>query len=444
MSNGSLPSLSDTYGALLIGTFFGCILFGLTIRQGYLYFLNYAEDSKALKILVLWVLSVFSQLRDFATVINYAPRLLEMFTSVLSIHACYYFLVSSFSNPIALILNVWSLNVSALQDPLFSFGEAILIKSAPAVPTGIGGYHDIGPKVRTDYTELLHSANQSLPLISYFARRVWIIGVRYRIAVAVALALCMAELAFMAAATIESFINIAWVQFIPHTWLVPTGSSCAVVADFILTVVLVYVLRQSRTGIKWSVHSVQFVHGGALGDPGFQHRLNARRHDTVHSEHRTLDSSSQPRMFITGQPLQDDGVVISADREEAQQAFILPGALYYAGVGIPGNRTYAICLLAALNARKSLKERGRLTTTALFRPSESTGASLGRRPQACSRTLARQVSLQLRYLSTWADPHGPRSRKALSHPSVRFDNTGVELQHVSTTSCSVVDIKGAL
>ncbi|EIW53736.1 uncharacterized protein TRAVEDRAFT_52859 [Trametes versicolor FP-101664 SS1] len=52
-----VPALDNTYGALLIGTFLGLILYGLTLHQAYRYFRLYPNDSKWLNILVAMVLS---------------------------------------------------------------------------------------------------------------------------------------------------------------------------------------------------------------------------------------------------------------------------------------------------------------------------------------------------------------------------------------------------
>ncbi|KAH9895559.1 hypothetical protein C8Q73DRAFT_611340, partial [Cubamyces lactineus] len=47
-----LPALDNTYGALLLGTSFGLMLYGLTIHQTFRYTRLYPKDKLWLKILV--------------------------------------------------------------------------------------------------------------------------------------------------------------------------------------------------------------------------------------------------------------------------------------------------------------------------------------------------------------------------------------------------------
>ncbi|TBU51501.1 hypothetical protein BD310DRAFT_890685 [Dichomitus squalens] len=48
----SVPSLDSTYGAVLIGTFLGLILYGLTVHQTFTYFRVYTRDSFLLKFMI--------------------------------------------------------------------------------------------------------------------------------------------------------------------------------------------------------------------------------------------------------------------------------------------------------------------------------------------------------------------------------------------------------
>ncbi|EIW57852.1 uncharacterized protein TRAVEDRAFT_48879 [Trametes versicolor FP-101664 SS1] len=90
------PALDNTFGAVLLGTFIGLIIYGLTLHQSYRYVRLYPNDSRALKRLVALV--VF----------------LETVTSVLSMHVCYYYLTTHYFDPEALLAGVWSLNVRSL------------------------------------------------------------------------------------------------------------------------------------------------------------------------------------------------------------------------------------------------------------------------------------------------------------------------------------------
>ncbi|KAJ3019071.1 hypothetical protein NUW54_g177 [Trametes sanguinea] len=320
-----VPSLDSTFGALLIGSFFGCFLYGLTLRQAFAYFKGYADDPKPLKILVSWVL------------------LLETLTLALTVHACYFYLVSSFWNPHELQKSIWSLSVR--------FPSCLL------------------------YCKIVLGVTMASSQ-SYFARRVWILGHRFRLIVAATLVLCVVELGFLTAGTVKAFVSPEFTLFARYTWLVSIGSTLAVVADFALTVLLVYILHQSRTGLKRT---------DSMLDVMILYTVNTG--------------------LITG--VLNLGCLILA--------FVLPSDLYYAGVGIPGNRTYAICLLAALNARKSLREQGRIASTSLSIP--ATSLQWDRRTRTRTHT-----------------------SKVLSSPSTPSDAC-VELQQMPTSRSSC-EVKG--
>ncbi|PIL32312.1 hypothetical protein GSI_05558 [Ganoderma sinense ZZ0214-1] len=72
--------VTTTLGALLIGTFFALMLYGLVVHQAYGYFRTYGADVLWLKILVITAL------------------VLETVVSVFNMDACYDYLVTNFSN----------------------------------------------------------------------------------------------------------------------------------------------------------------------------------------------------------------------------------------------------------------------------------------------------------------------------------------------------------
>ncbi|KAI0749999.1 hypothetical protein C8Q80DRAFT_1269786 [Daedaleopsis nitida] len=254
-----VPALDNTFGAVLLGTFVGLVLYGLTLHQSYRYFRMYPGDSSVLKGLVIFVL------------------ILETFTSALSLHVCYYYLVTSYFNPLALLSGTWSIN-------LFPVVSGIVM-----------------------------TASQS-----FFARRVWVLGPRYRILVCIAAILCILEIGFFAAATAEAFIIPTFEGFKRVTWLVSTGSTMAVTADILLTVVLIYVLKHNRTGVKRT---------DSMLDIMIMYSINTG--------------------LLTG----------VFNLLSLLFAYIRPGDLIYIGIGIPGTKMYANTLLAALNSRMSLKEK---------------------------------------------------------------------------------------
>ncbi|KAI0788096.1 hypothetical protein C8Q74DRAFT_1195914 [Fomes fomentarius] len=67
-----VPSLDNTFGAVLLGTCAGLVLFGLTVHQSYRYFRMYPQDSSVLKIMVRKLLqhALGSQ-----CLLRYSPRL---------------------------------------------------------------------------------------------------------------------------------------------------------------------------------------------------------------------------------------------------------------------------------------------------------------------------------------------------------------------------------
>ncbi|KAI0357947.1 hypothetical protein OH77DRAFT_1519237 [Trametes cingulata] len=186
-----LPALDNTFGAVLLGTFLGLILYGLTLHQSYRYFRLYPADSRILKSLVAVVI------------------LLETVTSIFSMHVCYYYLTSNYFNPTALLHGIWSIN-------LFPIASGVVMVTTQ----------------------------------SFFARRVWLVGPHYRPVVVLAGVLCIAELGFFFAATSEAFIIPTFEGFRKVTWLVSTGSTMAVTADVLLTIALIIVLHRSRTGLR--------------------------------------------------------------------------------------------------------------------------------------------------------------------------------------------------
>ncbi|KAL4073586.1 hypothetical protein J3A83DRAFT_4229735 [Scleroderma citrinum] len=86
--------LANTLGAEFIGGMVSAILYGLTTLQTYLYFMNYPDDGAAVKIfvMIIWILDT-------------------LHVSLMS-HVLYYYLISNYSNELALANGVWSLYAS--------------------------------------------------------------------------------------------------------------------------------------------------------------------------------------------------------------------------------------------------------------------------------------------------------------------------------------------
>ncbi|KAI0357144.1 hypothetical protein OH77DRAFT_1519581 [Trametes cingulata] len=185
-----LPSLDNTFGALLLGSFVGLIQYGWTANQCYTYFRTYPKDRWILKGLVTAVL------------------VLETLHSALCMHICYYYLTTNYFNPPALQTGVWSINLLGVVT-----GAVIL-------------------------------ASQS-----FFLRRVYLIGRQFRPLVALAAVLLFGEFGFATAVTIDTFVHPT-LHNSNQAWMNSAGVGMAVLADTILTAALIFSLHRSRTGIR--------------------------------------------------------------------------------------------------------------------------------------------------------------------------------------------------
>ncbi|KAL1939031.1 hypothetical protein VTO73DRAFT_10291 [Trametes versicolor] len=138
-----LPSLFSTLGALLIATFIGLILLGIIFHQAYRYARIFPKDSPWIKGLVRAGPSshesvAYSHPEQVALVV-----FLEIVSSGLAMHMCYYYLVTNYFNPQNLGVSVWSANVHALAagatmatSQRFSTKELLNTASVHLNPTG--------------------------------------------------------------------------------------------------------------------------------------------------------------------------------------------------------------------------------------------------------------------------------------------------------------------
>ncbi|KAI1783610.1 hypothetical protein LXA43DRAFT_1102370 [Ganoderma leucocontextum] len=193
---------------------------------------------------------------------------LETITSAMSMHICYNYLVSNYFNPPALLHGIWSIN-------LFPVVSGIVMVSTQTF---------------------------------FFVRRVYVLGRGYRIFVAFAVFLCFIEMGFFIAATTEAFIIPTFGGFKHVTWLVSTGSTMAVTSDVIITAMLIFALRRSRTGVKRT---------DSMLDVMIMYSINTG--------------------LLTG----------VFNLLSLLFAFIRPGDLIYIGFAIPGTKMYANTLMAA-------------------------------------------------------------------------------------------------
>ncbi|PFH51600.1 hypothetical protein AMATHDRAFT_46947 [Amanita thiersii Skay4041] len=90
----TIPAFDNTLGALLVGGLLAMALWGVTCVQAYTYFMSKPPDRPMYKLMVagLWFLDTFD--------------------SALNAHILYYYMVSNYLNPLAIMKPVWSVIVS--------------------------------------------------------------------------------------------------------------------------------------------------------------------------------------------------------------------------------------------------------------------------------------------------------------------------------------------
>ncbi|OSD07664.1 hypothetical protein PYCCODRAFT_1463008 [Trametes coccinea BRFM310] len=187
-STDSPVSLATTLGPFFIGTIVGLVLYGMSLQQTIQYFRSYPNDSYLFKV---WVSAII---------------LLESLHTILSVHPCYYYLVTNYDNPSELIKNIWSINTGAM---------------------------------------VLSQA--------FYARRIYMLNRRYGLVILVITSLLMAaELGFSIAAAVKPFQNTYTFQFAKFAWLITAINGCAIPTDLILTGALIFILLRGKTGFKRS------------------------------------------------------------------------------------------------------------------------------------------------------------------------------------------------
>ncbi|KAJ8486841.1 hypothetical protein ONZ51_g4583 [Trametes cubensis] len=185
-----IPALDNSYGAMLLGTSFGLMLYGLTLHQTYRYFRLYPRDLALFKGFVISILTM------------------ETLHTVIWMIACYHFLITDYFNATSLLTGHWTVKLNVAV-------------------TG--------------------AANLLCQL--FYARRVFLLGPKSRWVVAIAAGTMTACLGFDIGATVEAF-KLSLAQFPRFSWLVSAAYGCAVVTDVLLTGALIRVLLRSRTGFK--------------------------------------------------------------------------------------------------------------------------------------------------------------------------------------------------
>ncbi|KAI1786753.1 hypothetical protein LXA43DRAFT_1169007 [Ganoderma leucocontextum] len=180
-----ISELPGSYGSILLGTFGGLLLFGLSVHQAYRYIRSFSKDALYIRSLVISVM------------------VLETLHLIATMHTCYFYLVQNYFAPLVLLDGVWSLD----SLPLLS---GILIILAQI----------------------------------FFVRRASLIGPRQRVVAIIAICLG-GEFAFTIAAVIRAFIPPAKraVRLLSTAGLGMTSA-----ADLALSLVLFFAILESRRG----------------------------------------------------------------------------------------------------------------------------------------------------------------------------------------------------
>ncbi|EIW53042.1 uncharacterized protein TRAVEDRAFT_53459 [Trametes versicolor FP-101664 SS1] len=193
----SPPPLDNTFGAFLLGTFLGLVLYGVTIHQAYRYIRLYHNDGILVKVFVVCIFVV---------------ETLQISTCM---HTCYFYLVTNYFDPQALARGVWSIQAQSVICAL----EVFLSQS-------------------------------------FFARRVYLVRPQYKVVVALAVSFSIVALAFGTATTVQGIKIHTFTRFQHYTWMDSVAFAAAVASDALTTGVLIYVLKASRTGFKKTDHII--------------------------------------------------------------------------------------------------------------------------------------------------------------------------------------------
>ncbi|KAH9848451.1 hypothetical protein C2E23DRAFT_844084 [Lenzites betulinus] len=181
-------TLELTYGAYLIGTFLSLMLYGISLHQFYRYIRLYPTDAPFIRTVLFIVMS------------------LETMQIAMLMHTCYWALVTHYLDFVAIGNGVWTLQV------------------APTI-----------------------SAVITLAAQTFFARRVALVGFRYKVTAIIAGFCLIVFLGIAIALTIVSVHLDNLQNFGPTTeWLFGTGLWFATAADILLSCAIIIALRRSR------------------------------------------------------------------------------------------------------------------------------------------------------------------------------------------------------
>ncbi|KAH9853034.1 hypothetical protein C2E23DRAFT_885028 [Lenzites betulinus] len=188
-----LARFKEGIGAWLIGTFISTLVVGMVLQQAFRYFRLYPSDPLYMK---AWVIIAV---------------LLDLLTTAFSMHVAYYYLVTYYLNPAVFTRkDVWTSAFVTIFGPL-----------------------------------------NNLAAECFFARRVWMIGRRYRLVAVSAMIMILASCGFYFTVAQQAFA-LANIEVAADTgaWLPSVSAALLLGSDLQLTAVLVFFLHGNRTGLK--------------------------------------------------------------------------------------------------------------------------------------------------------------------------------------------------
>ncbi|OSD05878.1 hypothetical protein PYCCODRAFT_1052139 [Trametes coccinea BRFM310] len=330
----------QSLGAWLVGTFLSILGDGMLLQQTMRYYRLYPNDPYFLKI---WVFSAV---------------LFQLITTAMATHTAYYYLITYFYDPIVFTKNVpWTTALVPLFGPI-----------ANAIAE------------------------------SFFARRVFLVGPKYRIFAFSGLIMVLMSCGFYIAQTVQVFTLHSIVATVgAGGWLPPTGAAFLLAGDVQLTGILVYVLQRGRSGIKRTDSMVNMLIMYAIS---------------------------------TG------SLVCVINTVSLVLALVFPHQVLYAAANMVGNTIYSNSFVVALNTRELVRARGELDNTHF-----DTGVVLS--DGRVEVRAAKQVELPLRSM---VFAHGTSATQLTSTTSAFYDSQtdGTAAEQDANSKASSPDINSEM
>ncbi|KAF8879395.1 hypothetical protein BD779DRAFT_1552133 [Infundibulicybe gibba] len=214
------PSIENTFGALLLGSFFTCILYGLTTHQTYRYFRLYPGDHWNYKFLVSFT------------------WLLDTLHTCMVIHLCYFYLVLGYFDPSSLENSIWY----APLNPLIIRFDCRNPRSL-RVGSQISTFRLILP----DPNQLAVGLTIAVAMLNniFYIWKVYILKFGYTIPVVIS---SFARLVSGIYVTTQIFIIKRFIDFLQYFGLALAALLINFLSDLIFSGSVVYLLRRRRTG----------------------------------------------------------------------------------------------------------------------------------------------------------------------------------------------------